>query len=787
MSLAQLYTQLFAHLRAIGEQQSRAVARLPRWRHPFVGYGAGLVLVGCGLGIGLVEARLLTAIAFPGLLLLFSVVLVALFWSVGPALFTILLSIVVLDYLYVPPLNVLGSYGWTGLIQLFTFAVVGIIIAVLTNQREMARLQALEAREEAMMRTHELEATFDAMSDGVVVYDKHGRVLQTNTATRSLFGIQAIPRNEQAQKEQALLLQAAQYDEQGEPFPVHRQPLTRLLRGETLTGSKATDVLVQTLDGRKVMFNLSGSAIHGVSENTGDARSIERAVVIYRDVTERRRLERRTTEALQALLAMAQTLVQFPYLTHPVGTHFPTHPVGTQPTHPIGTQLTHPVGTQFIASEETAINEREPSSITTSVMRQVGQQLVELAMSVVESMHVALLSIEPDEETVSLVTAAGFTTMQEQQWRERLAHESSLVDALGNERLVPYLKEDEVLLLDGMSLPLYTSVLPYYVQTVLVVPVRAGTQLIGLLCLDDGSREHSYTASEMTLAQTVARLLSLLFARRQLEREYTEAQADARALRETNRRMQEFLSIICHELKTPLTILQGSLQLAERKVKRLIDEEQSCTENARQLLPLQTLLERGKSQVAVQTRLVNDLLDVSRTQAQTLHLSMSRSSLIQIVQQAVVQQRQVADGRTIDLELPTEQEVSVYVDAERLMQVMTNFLSNALKYSPSEQPVVVSVQVEQEQVRVTVCDKGPGIPLAEQQRIWERFYRVRNIRIQSGTESGLGVGLYLCRTIIERHNGHVGVVSQPGQGAAFWFTLPLAENEEHDENEEMME
>ena len=118
--------------------------------------------------------------------------------------------------------------------------------------------------------------------------------------------------------------------------------------------------------------------------------------------------------------------------------------------------------------------------------------------------------------------------------------------------------------------------------------------------------------------------------------------------------------------------------------------------------------------------------------------------------------------------------VPVIVDPERIGQVVTNYLTNALKYSPADKPVEISVRVEENQARVSVRDEGPGLSLEEQEHIWDQFYRVPGVEVQSGSSVGLGLGLHICRTIIERHHGRVGVQSAPGKGATFWFVLPLA-------------
>ena len=116
----------------------------------------------------------------------------------------------------------------------------------------------------------------------------------------------------------------------------------------------------------------------------------------------------------------------------------------------------------------------------------------------------------------------------------------------------------------------------------------------------------------------------------------------------------------------------------------------------------------------------------------------------------------------------------VSVDPFRLGQALTNYLTNALKYSATDRPVAVDLAVEGQEARVAVRDEVPGIPVREQERIWERFHRVKDIEVQSGIGVGLGLGLPICRAIIEHHQGQVGAQSTPGQGSTFWFSLPLA-------------
>ena len=147
--------------------------------------------------------------------------------------------------------------------------------------------------------------------------------------------------------------------------------------------------------------------------------------------------------------------------------------------------------------------------------------------------------------------------------------------------------------------------------------------------------------------------------------------------------------------------------------------------------------------------------------------------MLAIVREVAHEQRSAWPHRDISLTLPRRAVVPIYADADRVSQVVTNLLTNALKYSPDEAPVAITIRIQGDAARVEVRDQGPGLSTKQQAHLFERFYRAPGIEQQSGSGVGLGLGLNICKNIVERHGGSVGVTSAPGKGSVFWFTLPL--------------
>ncbi len=230
-----------------------------------------------------------------------------------------------------------------------------------------------------------------------------------------------------------------------------------------------------------------------------------------------------------------------------------------------------------------------------------------------------------------------------------------------------------------------------------------------------------------------------------------------REAQEAIRVRDDFLTIASHELKTPLTPLSLRLASLERRLERQEPVDPTLLRHARQhLLRL--------------TALINDLLDASRIEAGRLALHFEPTRVDSLVERALAGMDAEKGQHRIDYTHPLEP-VRIRGDAYRLEQVIANLLENALKYSPGDSTVRVRLDVNADFALLAVTDEGIGIPRDQQEQLFERYFRARNVSVTS--YGGLGLGLYISRDIVERHGGRIWVESELGRGATFYVALPL--------------
>ncbi len=248
---------------------------------------------------------------------------------------------------------------------------------------------------------------------------------------------------------------------------------------------------------------------------------------------------------------------------------------------------------------------------------------------------------------------------------------------------------------------------------------------------------------------------------------------DLTARKEIERQKDFFLSMTGHELKTPLAALRGTLQLVQRRLRRVAPTTDHLSPEMNTFIEnLTKNLADSVRHIDMQTRLINDLLDFSRIATNTLKLELSCCELGSIIRETVEDLRMTVSDRSLVLEVPEHPTVMVLADRERISQVVANYVNNALRYSSPDQPVHIGLTLQEDSASVWVRDKGPGLSEEARQKIWHRFHQVKEVPVLSGSGKGLGLGLYICQTLIAQHQGEVGVESTPGEGSTFWFTLP---------------
>lgn len=236
---------------------------------------------------------------------------------------------------------------------------------------------------------------------------------------------------------------------------------------------------------------------------------------------------------------------------------------------------------------------------------------------------------------------------------------------------------------------------------------------------------------------------------------YLLAFTDATREGEIDEMKTDFISVASHEMRTPMTSIKGSIELLLGGYAGELPAEST------------ELLGICLTAVDRLIRLINDLLDISKIESGKMELHLARLSVSDCVQKSMRSLQSLAEVNRVTIQAEQESQLpEVMADRDRLEQVITNLLSNALKYSPADKAVLVRCAAVDNSVRVSVSDQGPGIPPDQVSRVFDRFQQL------AGAKKGTGLGLAIARALVEQHRGRMWVESELGQGTSFYFEIP---------------
>jgi two-component system sensor histidine kinase KdpD len=288
---------------------------------------------------------------------------------------------------------------------------------------------------------------------------------------------------------------------------------------------------------------------------------------------------------------------------------------------------------------------------------------------------------------------------------------------------------------------------------VLYIPLRAPTKARGVLAVKAHNRRMLRIPEQRQLLDTFAALIAIA-----LERvHYVGIAQDALLKMESERLRNSLLAALSHDLRTPLTVLGGlaeSLALTAPKLSsQQLETAQAIQDEARRM-----------------STMVSNLLDMARIESGEVKLNLQWQPLEEVVGAALDAARAMLQKHTVVVQLPRDLPL-VKFDAVAIERVLVNLLENVSKYTPPGSTVTLSAQVSGEELSVSVADNGPGLPAGREEAVFQKFTRGER---ESATP-GVGLGLAICRAIIESHQGRISAAQRPGGGAVFTFTLPLGQ------------
>lgn len=332
-------------------------------------------------------------------------------------------------------------------------------------------------------------------------------------------------------------------------------------------------------------------------------------------------------------------------------------------------------------------------------------------------------------------------------------------------------------------------------RSILSLPIIGRGQTLGALYLENNLASDAFTPERVSFLGILASQIAISLENARLyvslEESHTEIAAwnqrleqlvhdRTRELEEANEKLKEldhlktdFLSLVSHELRTPITSIIGFAELIRKKFNDAILPKVSDTDKVggRAINSIQQYINIVTTEGTRLTILINDLLDITKMEAGKMEWRMESVSLAGVITHAADATAPLFEQKNLPLELGIEPDLPrITGDKDRLIQVFINLFSNAVKFTEQGR-VSCSVMLEDGELKVRIADTGVGIDRQNQKTIFERFRQIDSV--SGGIQKGTGLGLPICRQIIEHHGGQLSVQSEPGKGAIFFFNLPL--------------
>jgi PAS domain S-box-containing protein len=295
------------------------------------------------------------------------------------------------------------------------------------------------------------------------------------------------------------------------------------------------------------------------------------------------------------------------------------------------------------------------------------------------------------------------------------------------------------------------------IQSVMIIPMKIKDRVSGVISFMSCTPQNKYNESDFNFAKDFTNRIALTLENTRL---YEEVKKDIEERIEIDKKKDEFISIASHELKTPVTSLKAYTQI----LQTTFDDDKNEKASA--------MLGKMDKQIDKLTGLIVDLLDVTKIDKGEMVFDFEKFDVNELISEIAEEMQRTTPKHKIKLELNDCKKIKG--DRNRIGQVIVNFISNAIKYSPGKDKIVVSSKCDDINVIISVKDFGIGIPKTEQSNIFKRFYRVSGKN--NYTFPGLGLGLYISSEIIKRHKGEISFESKEGKGSTFYFQIPLRGN-----------